>query len=504
MSRVIRYTDHSVVTARRYDRPREECDPYTVYNDLPAFRIEPDTTPPAATRRQADTLFDTHVRPSPNFKPYKVAEKQAYFGCLIHAGQKAMHSDGCVMLPRNINHPECTKAGLQVADAAVASGLFREVRSPRGSPRMTRLLPLSKLQALPHDDPAEFDPDTRTSLVTLKDRSTGRELPIDWTHPVAADCQARLGFVNRVNASFRITYQAWSEWDDSPSVKQLRPVHSAVFTGDFAHQGRLYSARHGHQSLSKRDRMSIEFDGEPCVELDYSGMHCRMMYHSLGMECPKDPYQLWGPTTTGQQRHLAKTVVVTAINARSRDSAIAACNSRLRTFNDVGKRKTGRDSTNATRLGEAIESAGTTFRAVYDLAVSRHAAVAHLFGKDMGMKLMRLDGAIALDVLHHFASEFVPCLGVHDSFIIPASYAGELKRTMMSVYHQRLGHLPVVKKAGAGAAFAVGAEKFLDIECGCRVPGAGCRVLGCFFAHIHLTQFNDCVAPPPAPPLNPA
>jgi hypothetical protein len=68
------------------------------------------------------------------------------------------------------------------------------------------------------------------------------------------------------------------------------------------------------------------------------------------------------------------------------------------------------------------------------------------------MKLMRIDSAIALDVLYHFATIRTPCLGCHDSFVVPSHAASELREAMHSIYQKHVHFLPVVKLARGGCS----------------------------------------------------
>src|SRR5262249_39596697 len=157
----------------------------------------------------------------------------------------------------------------------------------------------------------------------------------------------------------------------------------------------IYTGRYGHQGLRKMERATIQFAGEPSVELDFSGLHIRMLYHREGMKYDGDPYALWGEATTRQLRLLAKTAVNALINAKDTGRAVRACNYALQPVDKDGNRKTGKDLREADRLHRASRKTGLTFAAVADLAVEHHWKVRHLFGKDMGVKLMPKDSQIA-------------------------------------------------------------------------------------------------------------
>ena len=63
---------------------------------------------------------------------------------------------------------------------------------------------------------------------------------------------------------------------------------------------------------------------------------------------------------------------------------------------------------------------------------------------DLDLRLMTIDGAIALDVLSHFAERAIPCLGVHDSFVVPRHSEAELREMMLRVYREKFAYFPVV------------------------------------------------------------
>jgi hypothetical protein len=62
----------------------------------------------------------------------------------------------------------------------------------------------------------------------------------------------------------------------------------------------------------------------------------------------------------------------------------------------------------------------------------------------VGLRLQRLDADIAEQVMLHFARQDIPCLGIHDSFIVPQRHEGELRETMIASYYRRIGRYPVV------------------------------------------------------------
>jgi hypothetical protein len=265
-------------------------------------------------------------------------------------------------------------------------------------------------------------------------------------NPVALRTQTKLALVNDVNRQFQITCQMMDDWQGIlTGNRQLRPVHIAIFRGTFREHGRVYTTEHGHQGLRKIERQTIRFDGEPSVELDYGGFHCRLLYHLAGLSFEDDPYCLWA-STTSPRRIMAKVLVNCLINARSPRAAVAAANQKTNRKNEDGTCKEGKARRDARELWEAKRAAGVgEFKDIVPLVMKKHYRIQHFFGADMGKRLMHWDGQLCLAVLHHFAKRSIPVLGIHDSFIVPQHAQAELREVMARFYKKKFGFWPVVK-----------------------------------------------------------
>jgi hypothetical protein len=382
---------------------------------------------------------------------YKIQAKRLDFHYLYHALLRARQQGAAVMYPRSRRDPDFSKARTQVVEAAVRAGLASEQRSTGGySPHQSRLLPSNALAESTPLDPWTFDPNPLTRLVYLYARGDEKqELPFDPDHPVAREVQQKLARVNQVNAQYEITYVMDDEWGTGESRRErtriLRPVHYACFTDWFDLHGRIYTGRYGHQGLKKAERATIRFNGAPSVELDYSGLHTRLCYHLEKIDYREDPYRLWGDRTTPPMRLMAKVLVNALLNAPAPAAAVASCNLAMSAYAKGGSPKAGKALADAIRLRRAADESGLTFKGILPLALERHSGISHHFGTDAGMRLMRVDSRIALSVLHHFATRAVPCLGIHDSFIVPRAHEATLRRVMLRAYEREVGHLPVVQ-----------------------------------------------------------
>lgn len=453
-----------------YESRPEDIPAGIIYNEMPWRTVNMKAEPAMETRRQAEALFDAEIAKASCFKPYKLAQKQEYWVQLVHSLKQAKYARGTVLLPRNVHHPDFARIRLQVVEAAIERGLLWERRSPKGSPKTSRLFPLPMLQQLVEHDPWQFDPNHLTQYVFLKRRDdkshllSFESLMAKPSWHIAHDAQKKLTVINHINSLYEITHLHYSDWEQYwVGRRRLRPVHYAVFTGNWGWHGRLYTKKYGHQALRKIERSTIEFSGCPSVELDYGGMHARMLYHLEGIDYREDPYRLWGDNTTPALRLLAKTLVNAALSAQDRDAAISACNGSMKIYTDTPlrdakgqivrnrkghilyERKTGDSLQKAQTLLDAYRQTGMTFNQIYDLAAERHQPIARHFGTDAGMWLMRIDSEIALGILYAFALRGIPCLSCHDSFIVPAEYEDSLRSLMETEYYDRTGFFPVVK-----------------------------------------------------------
>lgn len=394
-------------------------------------------------------LYQNYVEP--RLIGYKQEEKRKLFDALLIATNRAVHEEGVLRYSRNMADPEYSKVRLQVIEAAVASGLFESVKSPKGSPRMSRLIPTDELLDLMPTDPWAYENPDPSQPVRLVERNPERsELPVDPSHPTVVEYTRKLKLVNEVNTRYKITARRLLPRRSLfGTPHQLRPVHYAVFTGSMDLHGRLYTGRFGHQALRAMERQWICFDGEPSVELDYSAFHPRMLYHLEGLECLSDPYSLWGADTTDNQREMVKHLLSALINADTELAAIRACNYATSDYRCKRDRKVGKELDDARALRDTVRATGLSFAGILPLARERHYRINKYFCSDIGVQLMNKDSRIALNVLYHFARRDIPCLGMHDSFIVPAHAEAELKEVMHRSYRNVVGDFsPEVKRKG--------------------------------------------------------
>jgi len=196
-----------------------------------------------------------------------------------------------------------------------------------------------------------------------------------------------------------------------------------VFNKSFDQGGRFYGGE--YQQMGKKTRSRILINGHLTVELDFSAMHLRMLYHVKGMECREDPYSI--PGKPQEFRKLAKLASLIAINAKSPLGATMALNSEIKT-----------DKKNQD-LKNTMERIGTSAKEIMGAFRGAHPAIRKYLHSGYGVKLQNKDSMIAADILMHFTVKGIVCLCVHDSFIVEKKHEDELKQTMKEVYKNHMG-----------------------------------------------------------------
>ncbi|MBY6059761.1 hypothetical protein, partial [Leisingera daeponensis] len=184
------------------------------------------------------------------------------------------------------------------------------------------------------------------------------------------------------------------------------------------------------QLINSEWRSKIFINDTPVVEVDFRSHHVAMLSIEAGVELTYDPYDIPEGLLPGVpaalQRKLIKRLVLTAINAGSKDAAFRGLRDGFPTGH-VGK----------TLTNEQLETLLAAF-------LERTPHLHDFLFMDHGIRLMHLDGRISEWVHRHFSEQGVPVLSVHDSYLIDYTRVGELKRVMEEASQNVIGvALPV-------------------------------------------------------------
>ena len=197
---------------------------------------------------------------------------------------------------------------------------------------------------------------------------------------------------------------------------EVSPINSFVrrvfYREDWALGGRFHGG--WWQMVGSDWRKHIFINDKPTDEQDFSALHVVILYGLEGLQPPKNPYVLniKSNFTQEENRKITKGLILTAINAKSRKAAFKAF------------RKGQKKGSAQKRLKDA------QLTKILDLFCANNQPIEHYLCKDMGVKLMAMDGRITAKVINHFTNKGVPVLTVHDSYILDIEYQKELHEVM--------------------------------------------------------------------------
>ena len=190
----------------------------------------------------------------------------------------------------------------------------------------------------------------------------------------------------------------------SSSQAYLRRIFSR---NSFDLGGRLYCTL---QNKESETRKYLRFDGDPTIEIDYSGIHPSMLYMQKGKRLLRDidiPY-----TVKGFERDDVKIAFNILINTgTSREASSKTVSDNL-----------GITQKQATKLIDGIYAANEPISEYFN-------------NKNYGLRLQRIDSDIALEIVDHFINVLRrPIIPIHDSFIVSVRDTEDLKLLMVDVY----------------------------------------------------------------------
>ena len=196
-------------------------------------------------------------------------------------------------------------------------------------------------------------------------------------------------------------------------------IYRVFNQGKFTRGGRFYGG--SYQQLNESDRARILINNLPVIEVDYSAFHLNMLYNLTGKQFNEDPYSA---VDKPEIRPILKVLCLIVINSQNKSQALKALRDVIQKNWEFLKLK------RIYRLDE---------KELLRKFESVHAGISNYFCSGIGLKLMYKDSEIAESVLKHFTKKEIPCLCVHDSFIVPVQHNEEMKQVMNDIYKKLIG-----------------------------------------------------------------
>ena len=217
----------------------------------------------------------------------------------------------------------------------------------------------------------------------------------------------------------------------------LDNLYSRIFNnGKFDQGGRFYGA--GVLNIENKmsnDRLRITIDGEPICEIDYSGIHIQLLAILLDVEVDNeniiDIYLTPLPLLYRniENRNLIKTSINTMINSTSLRDAVGSIQHNVMNVSPEGT--------------YCFKTANDVVIAINDTFPELKEAFCN--PSSTGLLLQNIESNIAHSILNVFVEAEMPCLVIHDSFIVRQRDAELLVKTMKEEFNRAMEVDGIVK-----------------------------------------------------------
>lgn len=272
----------------------------------------------------------------------------------------------------------------------------------------TKLKPTSELLNILNSSSLSNIIDTTEEVIILKDRSSGEMRAsgeggkyefhrksgkiIDYTDTKATKIMRHeVRAYNKFLSQHDITLPG-----HEPLIKSVYRVFN---DSSFEHGGRYVGGF--WQNCKKELRPFITIDGQPTVEIDFTGSHVLIMYALAGVPLVHDPYEQINGTSDRSQ---AKKICQLLLGCKKRDSIV-----------------------------KSLKNLGISESAL-DAFLKRHHAISDWFFKKEATRLQRIEVKIISQIHRLAISSDVPVLTIHDSVICKATDRERMQTMMLKVF----------------------------------------------------------------------
>lgn len=215
------------------------------------------------------------------------------------------------------------------------------------------------------------------------------------------------GYLRGIQLRMKAYNEFISEFDVRYCDGRINTETERVFKEDVNYYGRLHGS---YQNLSRQERDTITFNGEDTVEIDIKASHPSMLYAMMDYEVPDDVYDCTVineylareyPEIPLLERGDYKLLMMVLINSQSYVQMIKALQ-----FEKEWTSKFGTKSSTIGVITKFIQDCDK-----YEIS--------SFFFSSQSLKLMLMESDLVLSVVEELMDIKIPCLTIHDSFIVP-------------------------------------------------------------------------------------
>ncbi len=227
--------------------------------------------------------------------------------------------------------------------------------------------------------------------------------------------------LNRLNESVEIR---------DGNGETLTNFYCRIFNESFEYGGRFYKADVlAIKNKKSSARLDITIEGQQVVEVDFSNLHFRIAAALENLDYENIPLDVYSGILDDESNYIDRKIVKLAVNIMfnclNEASAEKAINLEIN--------KLTKEEKEAYTLGKA--------KSVILLIYDAYPEFIELFcnSKSYGRILQNADSHLANDILEVMIAKNIPCLPVHDSFIVQMKYMNILCETMGDCFRKRFG-----------------------------------------------------------------
>lgn len=203
-----------------------------------------------------------------------------------------------------------------------------------------------------------------------------------------------------------------------------------IFNENFSYGGRFYKADILQLKNKKtKSRLGVTINDSPVIEVDYSNLHFRISAAKEGIQSDDLPLDVYSGIIDDENNYVDREIVKLAVNimfnSRDEEDAQKAIQQEINKMSSEEKL--------LYTLGRASS--------VMTLVFENYPEFCDLFcmGDSYGRRLQKDDSDLASDILTVFIEKNIPCLPVHDSFVVAREYENLLIQTMADCFRSRFG-----------------------------------------------------------------
>lgn len=289
----------------------------------------------------------------------------------------------------------------------------------------TTIKPTKKfLRKFPEFDLRDFEQTEDGEVLLLKSAKDvdGTSEPINYTETRKTRAlRDEVRSINRAIASARISlvcdeHNYLCDTGNKIVWSHQRNLRRVFNNQNWAEGGRLFGGF--WMNMERETRFSaIRIEGERIANVDYSALFPRLAYGLKKAAAPRgDLYEY-------------KEVIGDREGWKKLTNALLFAVKPLRSW----PRETRQHFAEATTLRDAVSA-----------IKEKHAAIASVFERGIGFRLMRIESDILVRVLSKLGSEGIVALPLHDSVLVARPNAARAKSVMKAEYKMLTGHQAVV------------------------------------------------------------